>query len=148
MDKPAPSLTVAQSLIVVLADTTSLFLKTWGYHWNVVGPEFVSAHKLLNDQYEELYGAIDRIAEHVRGLDKQIPMDYPDGKKIARGGASLNSWPSMAKDLLAGHQAVLQTLSRAKAVATKEDDQGSLTLIADRENAHKRHIWMLKAVVK
>lgn len=145
--KPQNS-SLSQLLILVLADTTSLFLKTWGYHWNVVGPEFVSLHRLFGDQYGDLYGAIDEIAEHVRALDQTVPMDYPDGRHISRGGAQLSSWQSMVKDLISGHQAALQTIDRAIKSASKDDYQAVLNLLADRQKEHTRAIWMLKAVVK
>src|SRR5512146_317413 len=149
MDTKTPqNVSTSQALILVLADTTSLFLKTWGYHWNVPGSQFVSLHKLFNDQYAELYGAIDEIAEQIRALGKTVPMDYPDGRHIARAGASLNSSQSMVKGLIVGHEAALQTISRAIKVATKDNDQGSLNLLADRENAHKHHLWMLKEMAK
>jgi starvation-inducible DNA-binding protein len=53
------------SLTAMLADAYVLMVKTQGFHWNVVGPLFVSLHELTEQQYQDLFGAIDKIAERV-----------------------------------------------------------------------------------
>jgi starvation-inducible DNA-binding protein len=38
-------------------------------HWNVEGPGFFALHTAFQTQYEELFTAIDVIAERIRALD-------------------------------------------------------------------------------
>ena len=38
-------------------------------HWNVEGPGFFALHTAFQTQYEELFLAVDTIAERVRALD-------------------------------------------------------------------------------
>ncbi len=52
---------IAQVLRMVLADSFTLYLKTLGVHWNVVGPSFFGLHKLTQAQYEDLAAAIDAL---------------------------------------------------------------------------------------
>src|SRR5437879_954535 len=59
---------IADELTHFLADTYILYLKTQNYHWNVQGPAFYSLHKMFEEQYQELAGAIDEIAERIRAL--------------------------------------------------------------------------------
>ena len=40
---------LADALATIVADTYVLLVKTQGYHWNVVGPLFVSLHKLTEE---------------------------------------------------------------------------------------------------
>ncbi len=55
--------TVVTNLKSALADSYSLFLKTQNYHWNVTGPSFISLHTMFEDQYNDLFKAIDVLAE-------------------------------------------------------------------------------------
>ena len=59
---------IAHGLSILLADTYTLYLKTHNYHWNVTGPKFFMIHKMTEEQYGELFKAIDDIAERVRQL--------------------------------------------------------------------------------
>ncbi|MBY0427722.1 MAG: DNA starvation/stationary phase protection protein, partial [Alphaproteobacteria bacterium] len=59
---------VTLALQDVLANTYGLYLATHNYHWNVEGEKFVPLHALFNSQYNELFIAIDEIAERIRTL--------------------------------------------------------------------------------
>ncbi|HJT06289.1 MAG TPA: DNA starvation/stationary phase protection protein, partial [Stellaceae bacterium] len=64
---------IAACLSKLLADTYTLYLKTQGFHWNVVGPRFHDLHKLFEEQYNELAAANDEIAERIRALGAKAP---------------------------------------------------------------------------
>ena len=64
---------VAEGLTKVLADSYAVYLKTHGYHWNVRGPEFFSFHNLLEQQYRDIWTALDEIAERSRALGVLAP---------------------------------------------------------------------------
>ncbi|MDD1437639.1 DNA starvation/stationary phase protection protein, partial [Dolichospermum sp. ST_sed10] len=51
-----------------LADAYVLLVKTKKYHWDVVGPQFRTLHKLWEEHYQELTKNIDKIAERIRTL--------------------------------------------------------------------------------
>ena len=57
---------IAEGLTALLADTSTLYLKTHAYHWNVVGPMFHSLHLMFEEQYVDLRDAMDVIAEPIR----------------------------------------------------------------------------------
>ena len=54
---------VADALNKTLADTYALYMKTHAYHWNVTGPQFHSLHVMFEEQYREMWAALDEIAE-------------------------------------------------------------------------------------
>ena len=64
---------VVGQLTKVLADSYALYLKTHGYHWNVRGPEFFGYHNLLEQQYRDIWAALDEIAERIRALGEFAP---------------------------------------------------------------------------
>lgn len=149
MDKPtqAPQTSLTQALILVLADTTSLFLKTWGYHWNVTGPEFVSLHKMFGDQYADLYDAADTIAEHIRALDAPVPMDFFGAQKQDGLGSPTSTWQAMVQDLISDHGSALGAIREASDAAQSANNQSILNLLASRQEAHDKTRWMLKALM-
>ena len=59
---------IAGGLSRVLADTYTLYLKTHNFHWNVKGPMFQTLHVMFMEQYNELWIALDEIAERIRAL--------------------------------------------------------------------------------
>src|ERR1700749_975103 len=60
---------VAESLNLVVADSYALMALTHLAHWNVEGSDFFPLHKGFQEQYENLFEAIDEVAERVRALD-------------------------------------------------------------------------------
>jgi Ferritin-like domain len=66
-----------------LADTSTLYLKTHGYHWNVVGPMFHSLHLMFEQQYLELRDAVDVIAERIRALGSLAPGSYAELARLS-----------------------------------------------------------------
>lgn len=60
---------LAGRLNQVLADSYALLSLTHLAHWNVEGPGFFALHTAFQTQYEELFMAIDEIAERIRSLD-------------------------------------------------------------------------------
>ena len=49
----------------VLADTFVMYYKAHSYHWNVEGSNFPQYHEFLQNIYEEIFAAVDVIAEHI-----------------------------------------------------------------------------------
>ena len=139
---------VALELGRLLADTYALAVKTQGYHWNVIGPEFRSLHLLFEEQYTELALAADVIAERMRALGAVAPgslrgmarltsIDDEDGAPEAR---------EMVLRLIAAHETVLRTtrsvLEAAERAAT---DPTTVDLATERLAVHEKTLWMLRA---
>ncbi len=53
---------LVETLNLVLADSYALMSLTHLAHWNVEGPGFFSLHKAFEDQYEDLFEAVDEVA--------------------------------------------------------------------------------------
>jgi starvation-inducible DNA-binding protein len=67
---------VAEGLGHMLADSYVLLVKTHNFHWNVTGPMFRALHSMFQEQYEELQGAVDEIAERIRALGHMAPGSF------------------------------------------------------------------------
>lgn len=141
------SKTVAHELSKVLADTFTLYQKTHGYHWNVVGPNFRGLHLLLEEQYNEIWASVDEIAERIRALGQAAPMGvdaFGNLTSIKDGDPTLAA-EGMLKDLIAGNETTVATLKKAAEVADEAGDISTNDLCTQRITAHEKHIWMLKS---
>jgi starvation-inducible DNA-binding protein len=139
----------AAALARLLADTYTLYLKTQGFHWNVTGPRFYELHKLFEEQYAELAGANDEIAERIRALGVKAPSSYGEFKTLAsiaeEGGAPAAD--EMLRQLLADHRSAVRTAETAVAAAEAGDDVGSADLATQRIRSHEKAAWMLEALL-
>ena len=133
----------------VLADTFGMYYKAHTYHWNIEGPNFPQYHTFLNNLYEELFEAVDNIAEFLKAID-----GYPPKKLSALQNmmSIIESEPDtaleMINDLNITNNLVLISLMRAYQLADDADELGLANFIQDRIGVHQKHGWMLKATLK
>lgn len=133
----------------VLADTFGMYFKAHAYHWNVVGPDFSQYHDFFGKLYEELFGAVDTIAEHVRAIDGMAPNNITMLKDLmSLSDADPSNAMDMFNDLLMTNNLVLVSLMRAYQLADDADELGLANFIQDRIDVHQKHGWMLKATLK
>lgn len=138
---------IADALAQVLADSYSLYQKTHLYHWNVQGPRFGPLHQLFSDQYNELWTALDKIAERIRALGVFAPTH---GQMAARTTIPTANDVSASEDailkaLLEGQEAVVRSARRALKLAAEHDDDATADLMTERCAAGEKAAWMLRA---
>ncbi|HBI20985.1 MAG TPA: DNA starvation/stationary phase protection protein [Legionella sp.] len=132
---------------VLLADTYALYLKTQNYHWHVKGPQFKPLHDLFEEQYRELAEAIDSIAERIRIIGHKAPAtfkEYDRLKTIKDGNSDLNS-NAMVCELAADNAILMKDLNKAILLAQGVNDEGTISLLAERIAVHQKAHWMLSA---
>ena len=134
----------------VQADTFAMATKAQYYHWNVEGSDFPQYHDFFGDLYEELFGAVDRLAEHVRQLDSYAPGAFRMLRELTRVGddGSVPESIEMVKRLLADNDTVLEGLLICYMAAEESKELGLANYLQDRIEAHTKHRWMLKATAK
>jgi len=139
---------VADELCNALSDSFSLYLKTLGVHWNVVGSNFFGLHKLTEAQYEDLGIAVDAIAERIRALGHLAPAAFGDFAKrsVVESEATLASVEAMLTTLIKDNEAVARRLRASVAVADKADDVFTADMLTARIGKHEENVWMLRAV--
>ena len=140
---------VAEELTKVLADSFAIYLKTHGYHWNVRGPEFFSFHNLLEQQYRDIWAALDEIAERVRALGVLAPQSYSafgNLTAIKDGDPEKESIP-MLKELMRDHETLIASARKAFEAADKAGDEASADLMTQRLAAHEKFAWMLRSTL-
>src|SRR3954464_8286658 len=102
---------IAEGLSRLLADTYTLYLKTHNFHWNVTGPMFQTLHLMFETHYNELWLAVDLVAERIRALGFPAPGTYAEFSRLSsiQDEAGVPAAQDMIKKLLQGHEAVVRT---------------------------------------
>jgi len=140
---------IADQLGRVLADSYTLYLKTHNYHWNVTGPMFNTLHLMFEEQYNELWIAVDLIAERIRSLGEYAPGSYAQFGALT-SIAEADGVPdatAMLADLVAGHEAVVRTSRQALSLAETAGDQSTADLLTQRLQVHEKTAWMLRSML-
>lgn len=132
-----------------LADTYTLYLMTHGYHWNVTGPLFNTLHLMFEEQYNELWIAIDLIAERIRSLGEFAPGTASELAALASIEESdgVPGAEEMLSRLTKGHEAVARTARATLLVADRAGDQPTADLLTARIFAHEKTAWMLRSML-
>jgi starvation-inducible DNA-binding protein len=134
---------------IALANASLLTIKTKKFHWDVVGPQFMTLHKLWDDQYETLTEYADEIAERIRMLG-----GYPIG--TAQGflqASELKEYPGQVpnateavRHLLADHESIARSLRSAIELCDGQlKDAGTADFLTGMLQGHEKMAWMLRS---
>lgn len=138
---------VIDALRQAVADSYALIGQTHICHWNVRGPGFFALHTAFEEQYTELFTAVDEIAERIRALGALAPGGL--GNLAAMAGISEiaedASAEAMVQHLADVNQKLVDTLGKARDAAADADDSQSEDLMIARIQVHEKTIWMLKS---
>jgi starvation-inducible DNA-binding protein len=142
---------VAEGLKALLADSYALLAQTHLAHWNVQGPAFFNLHTAFQTQYEELFTAIDEIAERLRALDVLAPGGLLTLAKLSKvEELSCDELP--AKDyvshLIECHQAVVASSMKLRDAAGAAEDLETQDMAIGRISVHEKTLWMLNSYLK
>ena len=141
---------LTETLKTLLATSYALSIKAQNFHWNVEGPDFPQYHEFFGNFYEEVYSAVDKIAEYIRTLDSYAPGSLTryaeltiieDQLKVPRPNL-------MFAELLSDNGKMIDLLNGCFVSAEEENKQGIANFIAERLDAHEKHSWMLRSILK
>jgi starvation-inducible DNA-binding protein len=138
------------SLNQVLSDSYALMSLTHLAHWNVEGPGFFALHTAFQTQYEELFVAVDEIAERIRALGAYAT----GGLGALAATAQMKEFVSpisqeeYVRALLAANEKLVKDAEVARDLAGEVNDPESQDLMIGRITLHQKTAWMLKSFLK
>ena len=140
---------IANGLFKLLADTYTLYLKTHNYHWNVTGPMFNTLHLMFEQQYTELAGAVDQIAERIRALGYPAPGSYRAYSKLTsiEEEEGVPDAKEMIRQLVIGQETVVRTARELFPIVEKASDEPTADLLTQRMQVHEKNAWMLRSLL-
>ena len=139
-----------ESLNQVLADSYALMSLTHLAHWNVEGAGFFALHTAFQTQYEELFTAIDEIAERVRARGVYAIGGLGKFAQVAQMKEFAAPLPQedYVRALIKANEKLVADAERARDLAGEANDPESQDLMIGRITLHQKTIWMLKSFLK
>ncbi len=143
---------IAANLNQVAAESYGLLGQLHLAHWNVEGTDFLTLHQMFQTQYEELFVAIDDLAERVRALGQYAEgglKRFAEMSTVAEGptaaGTSAKDWVS---SVLLAHEVVISAAHKARTIAADAGDAETEDLLIGRIAIHKKAVWFLNSYLK
>ena len=141
---------VIESIRQVVADTYALIGQTHICHWNVRGPAFFSLHTAFEQQYNELFLAVDELAERIRAKGALAPGGLANLAKMA-GIEEIPedaSAQNMVQHLVKANEKLLGDLKTGRDRAGEAGDTETEDLMIARIQVHEKTVWMLKSFLE
>lgn len=138
------------ALKTTFASEYAFAIKAQNFHWNVEGPLFVQLHDLFERIYTEVYGSIDTFAEELRALQIYTPASLSKFSMLTKveDENSVPEFQDMLRELLADSDKMANMFKIVFAMSEEAGDHGLSDFLAGRQDAHKKHSWMLRASLK
>lgn len=136
-----------EALRQVVADSYAILGQTHICHWNVRGPGFFALHTAFEEQYTELFTAVDEIAERIRALGALAPGGLGN---LARMSSIVeigedSSAEEMVDHLATANETLVAQLGKTRDLAAEASDSETEDLMIARIQVHEKTIWMLRA---
>lgn len=141
---------LADSLKTLLGTSYAFVIKAQNFHWNIEGPNFPQYHSFLGDLYSEVYDSIDKTAEYIRTLESYAPGSLTRFKELSiiEDQIKIPRAELMMEELYSDNEKIIELLKQCFSNAEQENKQGIANFIAERDDAHNKHAWMLRSILK
>lgn len=142
---------IAGFLSVILADEYILYTKTRNAHWNVEGSDFHAMHLFFEEQYGELEGVIDDVAERIRQIGHYAPgtlKDFLELTHLTEAKEGKNDSTNYIKELKADHETIITHIRENIEWIEDVKDNGTADFLIAVMQGHEKQAWMLRAHLK
>ena len=141
---------IAKGLSNILADSYSLMIMLHNYHWNVRGKNFRQIHLLTEEQYEDLFKAVDVLAERIRALGHLAPGSLKEFSELSdlKEPNSTATENEMLADLLTAHEHISKHSRKLIQIADDFNDEATADLLTGRVDTHEKNAWMLRSMLE
>ena len=140
------TLSVAEALNRVLADSFALYFKTKNFHWHVSGPHFRDYHLLFDEQATEILATTDLIAERARKTGNVTLRSIGDVSRhqtIRDNDAAFVNPKDMLDELRDDNLSLVQSLRLVRKAAAEADDNATESLVDDWTDQAEQRAWFL-----
>jgi starvation-inducible DNA-binding protein len=145
-----------EKLFKLLSDSQAtlfvLFQKTWNYHHNVHGSDFVQLHELFGEQYTGMFDEIDRLSEHMRYLNIRpiSRMERIVEVSAIEGPANANQEidaRGMVEQLLQDNETLIEMFKEISEESEKQRSYATANLIQDLMESHGKSVYKLRSIL-
>jgi starvation-inducible DNA-binding protein len=105
---------------------------------------------MFEEQYSELAGAVDGVAERIRALGHAAPGSFSAFMKLTSIDEETGTpvAEEMVRQLVSGHEAVVRTARNAFTTCEEAEDQVTMDMLTERMQVHEKAAWMLRSLLQ
>jgi starvation-inducible DNA-binding protein len=138
------------ALKAAFASEYAFYLKAQNFHWNVEGSNFPQYHGLFGDIYEEVGDIIDAFAENLRKVGTYVPASFSRFSVLSQVDDEVDVLDAgrMLSELYQDSETMAEIFKAVYKIADQMGDYGLSNFFAERQDAHKKHSWLLRSTLK
>jgi starvation-inducible DNA-binding protein len=104
---------------------------------------------MFETQYNEMWVALDQIAERIRALGSYAAVSWAEIDKNAtvKEATGVPSAEEMIRQLVAGHEALIRTARSLLPLVEQAGDEVTADLVTQRLQVHEKTAWMLRSLL-
>ncbi len=137
---------ITEALNPLIADLFALYVKTKNFHWHLAGSHFRDYHLLFDEQADQIFAAIDILAERVRrvgGTTIRSVSHISQLQSIADNDDDFVPAGEMVRELMEDNAHLAETQRRAHGVCEKNRDVATASLLEITIDEAERRKWFL-----
>jgi starvation-inducible DNA-binding protein len=138
---------LAESLGCVLASVYTLQLKVHGFHWNVKGKDFTQFHDFFEEIQQDLYGAVDELAENILKLGFDAPGSLSEMLNLScveDYTVHVGEPIDMTMQFLNNNETIIEKIQYTSDLAEACRELGIMDFLGAREEMHKKWAWQAR----
>lgn len=141
---------LADLLNDLLANYSTFYQNTRGYHWNIMGEKFFELHLKFEELYNDLFIKIDEVAERILTLGHAPQHKFTDylGTSQIRESNEVSSGAKAMEEILASFKIILIKQRHILYLSSEIDDEGTNAQMSDYIREQEKLIWMYSAYLK
>jgi starvation-inducible DNA-binding protein len=142
---------ITEALNPLVADLFALYVKTKNFHWHLSGSHFRDYHLLFDEHADQIFAAIDIIAERVRrigGTTIRSISHIGQLQTIEDNNEDFVSPAEMVKQLMEDEGKLAKNQRAAHEVCDKYDDVATASLLEVSIDEAERRKWFLFEVLQ
>ena len=111
---------------------------------------FKTLHLMFQAQYNEIWLAVDVIAERIRALGFPAPGSYKEFSELTeiKDSKGVPNAKEMIRQLVDGQETVIRTARAVFPIAEAAGDQPTADVLTQRMTVHEQNAWMLRSLLE
>ena len=148
---PKESQAITEALNPLVADLFALYIKTKNFHWHMSGSHFRDYHLLLDEQADQIFDAIDTLAERVRrvgGTTIRSISHIAQLQTVQDSNAEFVPPGEMIRQLMEDNGHLAKAQRDAHEVCDNSRDYATASLLETTIDEAERRKWFLFEVIQ
>ena len=141
---------LARLLNDLLANYSTFYQNTRGYHWNITGSKFFELHLKFEELYNDLFVKIDEVAERVLTLGHSPAHKFTDYLKTSeiKESTEVSDGTKDVEQILTAFNILLKKQRHILNLSAEINDEGTNALMSDYIREQEKLVWMYSAFLK